>query len=101
MAGSEYNVCRATLIDTEREARRYYQDRFAGRGGMRSISCYGRRVIVYFATGNNHAYTAALPVPLPLGTAVVRREISPGRFEERVFSLDRARLMDEIERAIQ
>jgi hypothetical protein len=91
-----YNVIRADLIDTEREARSYYQDRLAG---AHEVNCRGHRIVVFFEAAANHVYTeepwSGCKAPL------IRRRLPGGRVDERVFCLDRARLMDRIIPAIQ
>ena len=92
----DYVVIRADLIQTEREARRYYENRLAG---FHTLSCHGRTATVYFAKAGNHVYTEEWTVEPQ--DKVIRRRIGPDAFDERVFCLDRARLMDSVLPAIR
>jgi hypothetical protein len=89
----DYVVIRSEYIADVREARRYYQERLAGR--PHQVTCYGRPVVLFFDHGVNHAYTTDVSKGQP-GAAVITRDLRGGRRETRVFCLDRARLMDQI-----
>lgn len=98
MVVGDYVVWKSTLIETEHEARRYYQERLAK---VHDIDCYGVEVKVIFEAAATHVYTEELPVgDPPLGAVVVKRRLRQGVYDERLFSLDRARLMDAIIPAI-
>lgn len=97
MAG-EYVVWKSKLIVTEREARQYYQQRL---GGLRIVRCAGRDVTLFFDGAANHVYTIGLPDPAPPGAKILRHRIGPGVYDERIFSLDRALLIDQIIPAVK
>jgi len=87
----DYVVIRSELVADGREARRYYEERLAG---MHVVSCHGRNVTLFFERAANHVYTKK---PLPGNTEpLIKRRLAANRFEERIFCLDRARLMDQI-----
>lgn len=50
----DYVVCRSEFIESEREARQYYQQRLAG---TRVVVCRGTPLTIVFAFGGNHVYT--------------------------------------------
>lgn len=93
----DYVVCRAEYISNEREARRYYQERYAG---MHRVQCRGKEVTIFFEHAATHVYSEEIDGAVPQGATMIRRRLRPGVFEERVFSLDRAQLMDRIIPAI-
>ena len=84
----------AELITTVAEAAAYYAERLAG---SHKIQSAGRDVTIVFDRGATHLYsleaTATPVVP-------VTRRLGGGRVEAREFSLERARLMDEVLRAV-
>lgn len=88
----DYVVIRSDLILDSREARRYYEERLAG---LHVVSCHGRDVTLFFEHAMNHVYTTE-PLAGTIQVNIIRRRIRPGVFDERVLSLDRARLMDRI-----
>ncbi|MEI8255416.1 MAG: hypothetical protein WCJ30_07045 [Deltaproteobacteria bacterium] len=91
MAGA---VDHSQLITTVNEARAYYAERLAG---AHKIQSAGRDVTIVFERGATHLYSVevtALPV------VAVTRRLGVGRIEAREFSLERARLMDEVLRAV-
>jgi len=57
-------------------------------------------VTLFFERAANHVYTVAADKASPDAT-LIKRVIGNGRFDERAFSLDRARLMDHIIPAVR
>lgn len=96
MAG-DHVVWKSELIENEREARRYYQERYAK---VHRLACYGKEIVIHFDGAATHLYTEEVRGVVPPGVTVVRRRVAPGRFDERIFCLDRARLMDRVIPAI-
>lgn len=96
MAGDNV-VWKSELIANEREARRYYQERL---GKLHRLLCYGKEVSVFFDPAATHLYTEEIRGVVPASAIVVRRRLRPGHFDERLFCLDRARLMDRVIPAI-
>jgi hypothetical protein len=92
----DYVVIRSNLIATAEEARRYYEERYAG---LHRVMCRGTEVTLFFESGATHLYSEE-KMPLPVGAVIVKRRIRPNVYEERVFSLDRAQLMDAVIPAI-
>ncbi len=87
----DYVVIRSGLILDAREARRYYEERFRG---LHVVECHGRQACIFFDSAANHVYTRE-PTGRP-DEQIIERRIGPGRFDNRVFCLDRAHLMDDI-----
>ena len=89
-------VERAALIATAAEAREYYETKLAR---AHSITCHGNPVTVVFEKDATHFYSED-----PKGSIgpedIVTRTFPGGRCELRQFSLKRARLMDEVLRAV-
>lgn len=94
---ADYVVIRSELIADSREARRYYEERLAG---MHVVFCKVKNVTLFFERAANHVYTVAVE-SAPPGATIIKREIGKGRFDERGFNLDRARLMDHIIPAVR
>lgn len=94
----DYVVRRSEYIENLREARRYYEERLSG---MRTLQCRGREVVLFFERAAMHVYTEELPDPCPIGAIVIKRRIGPNKYDQRIFCLDRARLMDCILPAVQ
>lgn len=90
-------VERAELICTPEDAKAYYRLKLVG---THKIACHGKSVKVGFLYDIIHFYSVAAPSPLSSGAHVLSQPKTGGHFEVRVFSLARARLMDEILRAI-
>lgn len=89
----DYIVWRSELINSAEEARRYYQERLAG---LHRVTCRGRLLTLFFERAAVHIFSVDFSeIPAPLIT-VVTRKISETIVEERAFSADRARLMDQI-----
>jgi hypothetical protein len=65
------------------------------------VSCHGRNVSVFFEHSANHVYTDDYDASVHGTCEIIKRRIGPGRYDERAFALDRARLMDEIIRAVR
>lgn len=96
MAG-EYVVIRSEVINTREEARVYYDERLSG---AHPLVCYGKRVSVYFPLGYTHFYSQE-PAGAPLdAAAIIQQRVRGGATETRMFSLQRARLMDKIVPAV-
>lgn len=80
------------FIDTLDDAAAYYQWKLAG---DHVVDVQGVRVVIRFPIEENHAYTdSKCPAPWDHENHKVVR--ASARREERCFSRDRARLMDEI-----
>ena len=90
-------VERAALICTPEEAKDYYRAKLVG---THKITCRGSEVKIGFLYEAVHFYSVSAPDPVPCGAQILTQPRKGGCFEVRVFSLDRARLMDEILRAI-
>jgi hypothetical protein len=95
---ANYVVIRSELIETRQEAVDYYAARIAGR---RVLSCHGKEVAILFPGDGAHLFSeeADGTDSIPKEDAIVRR-VSGGRTETRRFSLERARLLDEVDKAI-
>lgn len=94
----DYVVRQSRYIETEREARRYYQERLAG---MRRVVCRGKEVTLFFERAATHVYIEALSDHCPANPVIIRRRIRERVYDERAFCLDRARLMDHIIPAVR
>lgn len=94
---SSYVVVRAALLATRQEAVDYYAARVAG---LRTLTVAGRSVEVVFPSDGTHLYSEEPKGEIPPAETVVRR-VPGGRVEVRRFSLDRARLLDDVTDAIQ
>ena len=92
----EYVVLRSELIENSREARRYYEERL---GGLHVVECKGRKVTLFFESAVNHVYTEEKPTDA--NAVALTRRFASGNTETRYFSLDRARLMDQIIPAVK
>lgn len=80
------------LICTIEDAREYYRAKLAG---VRRVTCYGKRIPIVFPLDHVHLYSETPEGGiLPPGASIVTQQVDHGRFEVRVFSLKRARLMD-------
>lgn len=84
-------VERSDLITCLDEARDYYR---ANLVGVRRVTCCGQQITVIFPFDATHVYTVAVPNELPVGAQIVTQQVSPTRFEVRMFCLERAVLMD-------
>lgn len=84
-------VERSELITCLEEARNYYRARLVG---VRRVTCCGQRVEIVFPFDAVHVYSEKAPDPPPGDAVLVTQPVGPARFEVRVFSLKRARLMD-------
>lgn len=100
-------VERSELITCLAEAREYYAAKLAGaRAVTVQRSGSAQRVTIVFEADGTHAYSVGLKTgePTPNAVDVVERRIPAGqgrfRVEQRRFSLERARLLDEVLRAI-
>ena len=91
-----YVVIRSELIRTAEEAKDYYNQRIVG---LRDLNCRGKIVRVFFDRSVTHMYSEDLE-PDSDGPIVTSR-LKGGRIEERLFSLDRAHLMDRVFEAIE
>lgn len=95
---TDYVKIRAEFIETLEEARTYYRARLVG---THKINCYGKPVTVVFERDAIHLFSVETPGDDPPPVEMIaRRRVAPERFEERTFSLKRARLMDEVLRAV-
>lgn len=90
-------VERSELVTSLEEAREYYRANLAG---VRRVTCCEKRIDVVFPADGIHLYSESPADPLPEGAVVVRQRIAPGRFDDRVFSISRAKLMDYVLPAI-
>jgi hypothetical protein len=88
----EYVVIKSAFIATAEEARRYYQERL---GGLHRVTCRGKEIDLFFEAAATHLFSKEIQ-PIPIGAVVIKRRIAPGKFDERVFDLDRAQLMDAV-----
>lgn len=86
-------VASSALITNLREAERYYAERL---GGMHTVPCHGRDVTLFFAKDTTHTYTEEPPEDRSGCPHIVKARLKGGVIEERVFSLERATLMDSI-----
>jgi hypothetical protein len=100
-------VERSELITCLAEAREYYAQALAGaRTVTVQRSGSSQRVTILFEADGTHAYSIGIKPgePTPSVPALVERRIPTGqgrfRVEARRFSLERARLLDEVLRAI-
>ena len=85
------SVARSELITCLDEARDYYRSNLSG---VRRVTCCGHRIEIVFPFEATHLYSVELKGDLPDGAALVTQPISNGKFEARMFRLERARLMD-------
>lgn len=91
-------VARSDLITTLDEARHYYRATLVG---VRRVTCYGKKISVFFDFDATHMYSEGLvDGQVPLGATVVTQQIGVAVSEVRVFSLKRARHMDYVLPAI-
>lgn len=90
-------VERSDLITTLQEARDYYR---ANLVGVRKVTCHDKRVKITFPYEMVHLYSEAPDRPIRPGDDVVSQPTCLGRFETRLFSVERARLMDAVLPAI-
>lgn len=89
---SDYVVWRSDIIESLREARRYYEERLAG---MHVVKCHGRETTLFFQSDTNHTYTEEPPEDRD-GVSIIKTRLKGGVIEERVFCLDRACLLDRV-----
>ena len=93
-----YIRTRSQYIESREEAEDYYRERLAR---PHQIQCRGVDVTIAFERQATHLYSVAHESDAPIDPLLlVRRQIAPYKFDDRVFSLERARLMDEVLRAI-
>lgn len=87
-------------ISSQEEARQFYLEHLAG---SRSITCHGTNVTVVFEEDATHVFSRE-PTDdewaMLGGLDLVRRPLPKGRFDDRIFDLDRARHMGHILPAI-
>lgn len=93
----DYVVLKSAFIDTVEEAQAYYRQYLAA--SVKPVMCYGHEVRIRFERENTHPYSEDL-TPENAHEPQVQRKLGPGRFEVRAFSLERARLLDDILPAI-
>jgi hypothetical protein len=94
-----YSVAAAKYIDTRGEAIQYYRNKFALQS-PHDLTCQGRPVIVEFEYDATHLYSEEPPLPtIPAGLEVIRTFAK--RVERRQFSIERARNMDLVIKAIR
>ena len=68
---------------------------------MHRVMCHGREVTLFFEHAVNHAFTEEYDPMVHAAADIIRRRIGPSQYDDRVFSLDRARLMDHIIPAVK
>lgn len=90
-----YVRVRSEFITSASEAATYYAQRLVGE---HHVTCFGRAVTIVFMKDSTHLWSEERE-PQP-GEELVARAIGGGRIERRTFSLVRARLMDQIVRAV-
>lgn len=88
---------RSECICNLKEAREYYRAKLVG---AHHVSCHGKPVTIVFELEAVHLYSTQAPDSIPDGAEVVSQPARHGNFEVRIFSLRRARLMDQVLRAI-
>jgi hypothetical protein len=93
---ASYIVICSAFIETPEEARDYYRAKLVG---ARTITSDGRSVTIVFEDTATHLYSSENKTPISSLPRITRR-IAPGKIEERDFDLERARLMDEVLRAV-
>lgn len=87
-----YVVIRSEFIETLDEARAYYAARLAG---AHHVTCHGRPVTIVFESDATHLYSRDANEGEGISPGFgVTRAIGGGRAERRVFSVERARMMD-------
>jgi hypothetical protein len=94
----EYVVLRSELIRTAEEARAYYATKLAG---VHPVNCHGKQISLYFPQGYTHVYSVAVDKSKVDSTILLQRRLQGGGVEVRAFSVDRARLMDQIIPSVQ
>jgi hypothetical protein len=92
-------VLRSELISTREEALAYYASRVAGR---RVLTCYGKPIAIVFEAEGTHFFSEEAKDGQAIeGADRIQRRVPGGRVEVRRFSIDRARLLDQIIPAIE
>lgn len=85
-------VASSALITTPEEARAYYESHLAG---LHKVHCRERDVKIVFQAGGTHLYSKNGDIAQAPPAMIVRRPVHRG-FDDRVFCLERAHLMDDV-----
>lgn len=89
---ANYTVTKSRYISSLEEARDYYQRKLAR---AHRVDCHGRGVTVVFEQAATHLFSVEA-VGKVSPELRVRRWLSPTKFEDRKFDLERARSMDDV-----